>query len=82
MTKLLHTIEQDCSVGIYDNCTRIARIYEDRTVVTNPEVKWVGNTGGYHEGKYRISGAKHEEIKACMADDCEDSVWEIIFGEI
>lgn len=78
MTALLNTIKRDCQVGIYDNCTAVARIYEDRTVATLPEVKWVGNTGGYHEGKYRITGRAHDQIKACMADGAEDSAWTII----
>lgn len=42
MSKLLYTIERDCQVGIYENCTAIARIYEDRTVATLPGVKWIG----------------------------------------
>lgn len=76
--KLLHTITRDVDVGIYENCTATARIYEDRTVATLPEVKWHGNTGGYHDGKYRITCKAHEQIVACMADECEDSAWRII----
>lgn len=79
MTALIDTIERDCQVGIYDNCTAIARIYEDRTIATLPEVRWVGNTGGYHEAKYRITGRAHEQIKACMADGAEDSAWDTIY---
>jgi len=82
MTKLITTIERDCQVGIYDNCTAVARIYEDRTVATIPTVRWVGNTGGYHEGKHRITGREHEDIKAAMADECDDTAWELIYNAI
>ena len=79
MSALLHTIKRDCQVGIYGNCTAIVHIYEDRTVAILPKVRWIGNTGGYHEAKYRITGKAHEEIKAYMVDDAEDSAWSIIY---
>jgi hypothetical protein len=78
MSKLLHIIERDISVGIYENCIDVAQIYEDRTVATLAGVRWVKNTGGYHEYKHRISGTHHEAIKAAAADDCAETVWEII----
>lgn len=72
-------ITRDISVGIYDNCTDIARIYPDRTVATLAGVRWVGNTGGYHEYKYRIAGDAHKRILAAMADDAVETAWEIIY---
>lgn len=78
MSAPLHTLTADCQVGIYDNCTRVARVYADRTVATLPYVKWVGNTGGYAEAKHRITGRDHEAILAAMSDECDDTAWEII----
>lgn len=78
----MQTITMPVHVGIYNDCQAIARVYEDRTVATIPTVRWIGNTGGYHEGKHRIAGADHESIKAALADDCEDTAWKIIYGAI
>jgi len=71
-------ITRDVSVGIYNNCTDIARIYPDRTVATLAGVRWVGNTGGYHEYKHRITGAAHQRILAAVARNAE-LAWEIIY---
>lgn len=76
----MKTITKTVSVGIYDNCEQVARIYDDRTVATIPYVKWVGSTGGYAEHKIRITGKAHEDILAAMSDDAEDTAWEIIYG--
>jgi len=72
----MKTITKLVTVGIWDNCTATLRVYDDRTVATIPEVRWVGNTGGYHEGKYRITGDYHREIVACLADGAEESAWQ------
>ena len=76
----MKTITKTVSVGIYDNCEQIARIYDDRTVATMPYVKWNGNTGGYAEYKVKIVGRAHEDILAAMSDGAEDTAWEIIYG--
>lgn len=78
MTKLLNTITRDTQVGIYDNCQDIVRVYEDRTIARLAGVKWIGNTGGYHEYKYRIDGALHDKIVAAAADDCEETVFALV----
>jgi hypothetical protein len=74
----MKTISNEISVGIYDHCQQIARIYHDRTVATLPYVKWVGNTGGYAERKIRITGAAHEEILLAAEDGATDTAWEVI----
>jgi hypothetical protein len=75
----METIRRPTSVGIYDNCAHVARIYADRTVATIAGVQWVGNTGGYHESKYRITGSAHAAIVAAMSDDAQETAWNIIF---
>jgi hypothetical protein len=76
----MQTITRDTSVGIYDNCTDIARIYPDRTVATLAGVRWVGNTGGYHVYRHRIDGEAHQRILAAMASDADETAWEIIYA--
>ena len=72
----MKTITMDCTVGIYDNCEYVARIYTDRVVVTSPYVKWVGNSGGYAERKERITDADVlASVRAALADAAEDSAW-------
>lgn len=78
MSKLLHTIERDTHVGIWDT-EDIARIYEDRTIAHIDGVRWVNNSGSLHTYKHRITGAAHDRIKAAMADDCDETAWEIIY---
>ena len=73
-------ITNDVSVGIYDNCQQVARIYDDRTVAILPYVKWVGNTGGYAERKFRITGPAHAEILAAINDGADDTAWRIIYA--
>lgn len=78
----MKTITRATKVGIYENCTDIARIYPDRTVATLAGVRWIGNTGGYHEYKHRIDGAAHKRILAAMADGAEDSAWGEIYSAV
>ncbi len=76
MSKPLFTICKDVSVGIYDNCEYIARIYKNKIIVVSPYVKWVGNTGGYAEAKNAIREPKIiEGVLQDLTDDCEDSAW-------
>jgi hypothetical protein len=71
-----YTITRDVSVGIYDNCEYIARVYADKIIVVSPYIKWVGNTGGYAESKQAIRDtAVVVAVLADLADDCEDSAW-------
>ena len=74
----METITRETSVGIYDNCTDVARIYPDRTVATLAGVRWIGNTGGYHEYKHRIAGEAHRRILAALADGAKETAWKII----
>ena len=70
------TITQNVSVGIYDNCEYVARIYADKIVFLSPYIKWIGNTGGYLERKEAIRvPAVVTAILADMADNCENSAW-------
>jgi len=79
MSKPLNTITKDVSVGIYDNCEYVARIYTDKIIVVTPYVKWVGNTGGYAERKEAIRDPKTiAAVLVDLADDCEASAWEKI----
>ena len=74
--KPLYTITADVSVGIYDNCVQVARIYADKIVCVLPYVKWTGNTGGYAEKRevIRVKSIVDKVIDA-MGDGCEDSAW-------
>jgi len=74
----MKTITRETSVGIYDNCSDIARIYSDCTIAKLAGVRWIGNTGGYHEYRHRIAGEAHQRILAAVALDSE-SAWEIIY---
>ena len=70
------TISRDVSVGIYDNCEYVARIYADKIIVVSPYIKWIGNSGGYAERKEAIrTPATIDAVLADLADDCEDSAW-------
>jgi hypothetical protein len=72
----MKTIYANTQVGIYDNCQYIARIYRDKIIVTSPTVRWVGNTGGYHETKEAIRDqAVVDAVAADYADDCIESAW-------
>lgn len=74
--KATYTITKDVSVGIYDNCQYVARIYKDKIIVVSPYVKWAGNTGTYAEKKEAIRDPKViDAVLADMADDCKDSAW-------
>lgn len=75
----MQTIYKSVQVGIYDNCTYVARIYADKIIVTTPYVKWLGNTGGYAESKEKIT---HPEILSAVAlalrDDADTTAWQAI----
>lgn len=71
-----HTTTRSVSVGIYDNCNYVARVYADKIIVVSPYIKWVGNSGGYAECKNAIRDhAVIASVLADLADDCEDSAW-------
>ena len=77
--KPLHTITKNVSVGIYDNCEYVARVYSDKIIVVSPYVKWVGNTGGYAERKEAIRDKKAvAAVLSDLADDAEESAWQSI----
>jgi hypothetical protein len=79
MSKPLFTIRKDTSVGIYDNCEYIARVYGDKIIVISPYVKWRGNTGVYAESKNAIRTPEViNEVFQDLTDDCEDGAWEKI----
>lgn len=82
MSKLLYTLEDTVDVGIYENCDKIAKIYDDKILLTIPEVKWTDNTGSYNETKVSIRDKKviAAVIKE-MEDECEDSAWNLINEE-
>ena len=75
-------IEKDTSVGIYDNCQNIARIYPDRTIVHQPGIKWDGNSGTLHTYKHRITGDAHADILKAVTEDedgmGDQTAWGII----
>lgn len=80
MAKLISTLQRDVSVGIYDNCEDVVRVYEDRTIAHLSGVRWVGNTGGYHCYKHRIDGATHQRIVAAAKDEADDTVWDLVYS--
>lgn len=45
MTKPLHTLHLDTTVGICDRCEYVARIYADKITVVSPYVNWHNNSG-------------------------------------
>ena len=71
--KLIKEWSGNITVGIYDNSTWRVRLYADRAVVTMPTVKWRGNTGGYHEDKYRLTGRWLADMLAIANAQTEDN---------
>jgi len=70
----IRTWSQDVTVGIYDG-EQVVTLYADHAVISLPTVRWVGNTGGYHETKIRLNeqqSAPYREILAHEAEDDED----------
>lgn len=64
----------ETSVGIYNNCEVSIRVHADRTLVRQPYVKWIGNTGGYAEKNYRITGAAHEKMLEAIRKAAADEI--------
>ena len=54
MNKSPCTIYKDVSIGIWDNCQYIARIYKDKIIIISPCVKWAGNTGNEYNDFFKI----------------------------
>ena len=76
MNKPKYTITKEVTVGIYENCKYIARIYTDKIIVIIPYIKWVNNTGGYDERKEAIHDQKIiDAVLADLSDECDDSAW-------
>lgn len=83
MSKLLHQITQDRKVGIYENAEKVARVYDDKIILTLPYVKWIGNTGGYAEKKISIRDMELiAKVHAELADECVDSAWDILDAHV
>ena len=70
--KLIAEWSDQVKVEIYDSCTWRVRLYSDRAVVLMPTTKWVGNTGGYHEDKYRVVGNAHAQLLQIAREETED----------
>lgn len=76
MATPINTITLSTSVGIYDRCAYVARIYKDKIIITTPYVKWIGNSGGYAEKKTAIRELDLiKAIETDLANDCEASAW-------
>lgn len=58
-------IQKPIQVGIFDS-TLVARCYRDKIIITEPYVRWVGNTGGYAVRKHRIDDPA--QVAAFRAD--------------
>ena len=79
MSKLLHTITRESDVGIWNNQTSTARIYNDKIIVGQPYVKWLHNSGALDFRKVALRNQKVvDAVLADMADDSEDSAWDQI----
>lgn len=72
-----YNIRKPVSVGIYDNCQITLRVLDGRSLLTQPGIRWQGNTGGYHEYKHRITGNDHAAILAAAADGADDTAIEL-----
>lgn len=72
-TKLVAEWSGKINVGIYDNCTWMIRLYEDRAIVRMPGVKWEGNSGGYHLYRTRETGRKLRDLLALAAQETADA---------
>jgi hypothetical protein len=78
-----YTIEKEVKVGIWENRNMVARIYDDKVIVIEPYVRWMGNSGVLAEAKKSIRNPKTvARINQEMTDDCEDTAWEIIEQDI
>lgn len=79
MSKLLHTITRESDVGIWAEKPSTARIYNDKIIVGQPYVKWLGLTGSLDFRKVAIRNQiVVDSVLADMADDSEDSAWDQI----
>jgi hypothetical protein len=76
--KLITEWSDTIQVGIYDDCTWSIRLYEDRAVVKMPGVKWVGNSGCYHEYRYRITGSDLTRLLQIAQEDDADGTEEAL----
>jgi hypothetical protein len=77
-----YTISKDVDVGIY-NGTYVARVYNDKIIVVTPTVRWVENTGTYHEVKEAIRDPDViRMVLEDLADDCEDDAWRHIGDDL
>ena len=78
-----YTIEQDVSVGIWNNEQYVARIYSDKIIVEMPYVRWLNNSGSLAIAKNAIRrDACIKAIIQAMDDDCEDEAWQLIGAEL
>ena len=79
MSKLLHEITRESDVGIWNNQTSTARIYNDKIIIGQPYVKWTGNSGNLAFQKVAIRNQKViDSVLADLANDCEDCAWDKI----
>ena len=80
MSKLLHTITRESDVGIWNNQTSTARIYNDKIIVGQPYVKWLHNSGTLAFKKTAIRNQKLvDEVTADMVNGCAADAWDNIF---
>ena len=79
MSKLLHEITRESDVGIWNNQTSTARIYNDKIIVGQPYVKWIDNSGTLAFKKTAIKNQKSvDAVVADMANGCTDDAWDNI----
>ena len=79
MSKLLHEITRTADVGIWNNQTSTAQIYNDKIIVGQPCVKWTDNSGNLDFLKVAIRNQiVVDSVLADMADGSEDSAWDQI----
>ena len=63
-----YVIRRDCVVGIWDNEETIVRVYADCTVVIQPYVRWINNSGSLAHSRRVITGPVHQSIIDTIAE--------------
>ena len=70
--KLIAKWSDEIQVGIWERCDWSIRLYEDRTIVSMPYVKWVNNSGSLSYRQSRITGAAHARLIALAQQQIDD----------
>ncbi len=72
--KALANVSKSVSVGIWDSESLDIRVHADRTLIREPFVNWVNNSGSLKYKNMRVTGWQHKKFLAAIAMATEDDV--------